>query len=220
MFGGGYLGESIGSKTANAPSAAMAVGRPQNGGRCKYLPIARIGVTTKEILREGDFPFSIIPNPYTTVRHYCCNAIPNKTRDRRRSCCGPSHAISVRIVSAFFSPGSDMLKRLNAAKNLRLVISEEFTVNNPQKIETLKTALIRSVPIDSDQGKLHAKVFLAEMPDGSDWALLGSANLTDQGLFFNQEACIALSSVDTADQSTIAEIKEWFRAVWDAFAVD
>jgi HKD family nuclease len=113
-----------------------------------------------------------------------------------------------------------MLKRLNAAKNLRLVISEEFTVNNPQKIETLKTALIRSVPIDSDQGKLHAKVFLAEMPDGSDWALLGSENLTDQGLFFNQEACIALSSVDTADQSTIAEIKEWFRAVWDAFAVD
>jgi len=125
-----------------------------------------------------------------------------------------SHAVSVRIASAFFSPGSDMLKRLNAAQNLQLVISEEFTVNNPQKIEALKTAVIRSVPIDSDHGKLHAKVFLAEMPDGSDWVLLGSANLTDQGLFFNQEACIALSSVEPADQSTVAEIKDWFRTVW------
>lgn len=125
-----------------------------------------------------------------------------------------SQAVSVRIASAFFSPGSDMLKLLNAAQNLRLVISEEFTVNNPTKLEALRTAVIRSIPTDSDHGKLHAKVFLAEMPDGSDWVLLGSANLTDQGLFFNQEACVSLSSIEPADQSTIAQIKDWFRAVW------
>jgi HKD family nuclease len=125
-----------------------------------------------------------------------------------------SQAVSVRIASAFFSPGSDMLKLLNAAQNLRLVISEEFTVNNPKKIEALKTAAIRSIPTDSDQGKLHAKVFLAEMSDGSDWVLLGSANLTDQGLFFNQEACIALSSAEPADRSTVAQIKAWFRMLW------
>ena len=74
------------------------------------------------------------------------------------------------------------------------MISEEFTINDPQKLEQLSTAVKRSVPPDSKDGKLHAKVLLADMPDGSSWALIGSANLTEQGLFFNQEACIALSS--------------------------
>ena len=125
-----------------------------------------------------------------------------------------SQAVSVKITSAFFSPESDVLQMLNAAQNLQLVISEEFAVNDPRKIEALTGAVIRSIPTDGDPGKLHAKVFLAEMPDGSDWVLVGSANLTDQGLFFNQEACVALSSIEPGDRGTIAQIKDWFGAVW------
>jgi hypothetical protein len=54
MFGGDYLGESIWSKTANAPSAAMTADRPPNGVGDELLAIARIGVVTRKNLRHGD----------------------------------------------------------------------------------------------------------------------------------------------------------------------
>jgi hypothetical protein len=41
MFGGDYLGQSIYSKTANAPSAATAVGQPPNGVGDELLSIDR-----------------------------------------------------------------------------------------------------------------------------------------------------------------------------------
>jgi HKD family nuclease len=122
-------------------------------------------------------------------------------------------AKSVRVASAFFSPGSSTLSELQATKSLTLIISEEFTINNPKNLEQLTSAVVRSVPTDSKDGKLHAKVFIAEMPDGSDWVLVGSANLTDQGLFFNQEACIALTSNEAADGAVITDIKLWFEGL-------
>jgi HKD family nuclease len=122
-------------------------------------------------------------------------------------------AKSVRVASAFFSPGSSTLSKLIATNNLTLVISEEFTINSPKNIEQLTSAVVRSVPTDSGDGKLHAKIFIAEMPDGSDWVLVGSANLTDQGLFFNQEACVALTSNEAADCAVIADIKVWFEGL-------
>jgi len=54
MFDDNYLGHSIWSKTANAPSAAMAAGHPPNGVGDEFLSIARIGVVTMEDLRKGD----------------------------------------------------------------------------------------------------------------------------------------------------------------------
>jgi hypothetical protein len=86
------------------------------------------------------------------------------------------NAVSVSVASAFFSPGSETLSTLKFAKNLTLVISEEFTINNPNSLEQLTSAVVRSVPTDSKDGKLHAKVFIAQLPDNSDWVLLGSAN--------------------------------------------
>src|ERR1017187_8627250 len=54
MFGGDYFSQSIWSKTANAPSAAMAAGRPPNGVEDEFLSISRIGVVTKENLSKAD----------------------------------------------------------------------------------------------------------------------------------------------------------------------
>jgi hypothetical protein len=76
-------------------------------------------------------------------------------------------AKSVRVASAFFSPGSSTLSELQATKSRTLIISEEFTTNNPKNLEQLTSAVVRSVPTDSEDGKLHAKVFIAEMPDGA-----------------------------------------------------
>ncbi len=110
----------------------------------------------------------------------------------------------------FFCPGSKTLELLNTIPNLTLVISEEFTINDPAKLEKLTKATKQSVPSDSEHGKLHAKVIIAEMPDRSTWVFLGSANLTEQGLFYNQEACIELSTTHPSDRGVISETKTWF----------
>jgi hypothetical protein len=53
-------------------------------------------------------------------------------------------------------------------------------------------------------------VFIVTFRDASQWVLLGSANLTHQGLFANQEACIDLRSAVIAEKTIIAEIQRWF----------
>jgi len=120
-------------------------------------------------------------------------------------------ATRVRMASAFFCLGSETLELLNAVKHLTLVVSEEFTINDPHKLEKLTAAIKLSVPPDSDDGKLHAKVFIADMPDGAVWVLIGSANLTEQGLFYNQEACIALDSTRPEDRKPITDAQRWFQ---------
>jgi hypothetical protein len=122
-----------------------------------------------------------------------------------------NRAAKVQIASAFFCPGSHMISILNKVPNLELVISAEFTVNNPASVEKLTKAVVRSVPTDSYDGKLHAKVFLATMPDRSTWALIGSANLTESALFANQEACVELTSDTKSDQSGIANLFKWYK---------
>lgn len=121
-----------------------------------------------------------------------------------------AQADQVQIASAYFSPSDSMLVSLNGISHLSMVISEEFTVNDPYKLASLNLTLIRSVPTDDAKGKLHAKVFIAKLRDGSTWVLLGSANLTQQGLFANQEACVEMHSTNPEDRAAIARIETWF----------
>jgi hypothetical protein len=126
-----------------------------------------------------------------------------------------AQATKVQIASAFFCPNDPLLKALKAVPSLELIVSEEFTINDPYKLEQLTKADIRSMPPYHADGKLHAKVFIVTLRDASKWVLLGSANLTQQGLFANQEACIDLCPVSTAEESVIGEIGFWFH---DLFA--
>jgi hypothetical protein len=121
-----------------------------------------------------------------------------------------AQATKVQIASAFFCPNDPLLSVLKSVPRMELVVSEEFTINDPYKLEQLKKAAVRSVPPDHPEGKLHAKVFIVTLQDGSRWVLLGSANLTQQGLFVNREACIALHSASVADSLVIGEIERWF----------
>ena len=119
-----------------------------------------------------------------------------------------------RLAVAFFNPRDHMLGALAGIKKLKLVISEEFTVNNPYKLERLEKAELRSIPTDDARGKLHAKVLVIKMPDGSDWILLGSANFTSAGMFSNQEACLVLESTNPADEKAAGEISVWFDSLF------
>jgi HKD family nuclease len=127
-----------------------------------------------------------------------------------------AQATEVQVASAFFNPGVSMLEMLAALPSLDLVISEEFTINDPYKLERLLRANVRSFPMDHADGKLHAKVFIAKLTDESYWALLGSANLTQQGLFANQEACVELHSSKPEDRAAILDIRHWFQELYDS----
>jgi HKD family nuclease len=119
-------------------------------------------------------------------------------------------ATEAQIAVAFFNPNDKMLEALKRLTKLELIISEEFTVNNPYKLEKLKTATLRSIPTDAENGKLHAKILILKRQDGSYWILLGSANLTHQGMFSNQEAGMVMESGNPADETSILEIRNWF----------
>lgn len=115
---------------------------------------------------------------------------------------------------AFFNPNDGMLGALAGVPKLKLIVSEEFAVNNPYKLERLKCNNLRSIPPDDFHGKLHAKVLITKRQNGSYWALLGSANLTHAGMFSNQEACVVIESGDAADEGSAGEIRSWFHSLF------
>lgn len=127
-----------------------------------------------------------------------------------------SGAAAVSIAVAFFSPENSMLTKLAGLKNLRLIVSEEFKLNNPYKLEKLTTAEIRVIPPDADEGRLHAKIFIVERQNGTFWVLVGSANLTYQGMCLNQEACVVMESQAADDKEAINKIRDWFNVIYKA----
>ena len=62
-------------------------------------------------------------------------------------------AAQTRLAVAFFNPNDTMLAALAKAPRLRLVISEEFTINDPYKLETLGASAVRSMPPDAERGQ-------------------------------------------------------------------
>lgn len=123
-------------------------------------------------------------------------------------------AIEARLAVAFFNPNDRMLDALTGLTKYQVIVSEEFTINDPYKLEKLKTAWLRSIPPDHANGKLHAKVLIVKLQDGSDWILLGSANLTYQGMFSNQEACVLMESGNPADEESMRGISCWFDSLF------
>lgn len=122
-------------------------------------------------------------------------------------------AVDVRLAVAYFNPDKRMFKFLRGLGRLTLIISEEFTINDPGKLSSVSQfATVRSVPAETE--KLHAKVLICRQADGEVRVLVGSANFTKHGLFHNREACISLDSCNETDQSTIKRIEDWFEALF------
>lgn len=125
-----------------------------------------------------------------------------------------SEAVAVEMAVAFINPSDILLSTLRGVPSLKLVVSEEFAVNDPYKLEQLAAADLRSVPTDHESGKLHAKVITVRLKDGSSWVLLGSANFTHPGMFSNQEVCVELDSSRPEDRSAILSAQAWFRGLF------
>ena len=77
-------------------------------------------------------------------------------------------ASKTSVAVAFFNPDQTTLTALREAPNLRLVISDDFHINDPNKLEELHSrSKLRVIPSDARSGKLHSKVFLIQRNDGT-----------------------------------------------------
>ena len=120
-------------------------------------------------------------------------------------------ASEVSLAVAYFSPDQELMQTLRRIPQLTLVVSDEFAINDPYKLEVLsRSGTVRCVPADCPRGRLHAKVMITRQPSGQLFALVGSANLTWQGIFSNQEACVALASREASDLAVIGSVTNWF----------
>lgn len=129
---------------------------------------------------------------------------------------------SARIGVAYFSPTQDVLTALKRVKDLRIVVSDEFSFSNPCSLKELEKhgAAIRCIAIDDPAGKLHAKVYITEASRGRRRALLGSANLTGSGLSRNREAGLLIDSTNCGGAAA-DQLKTWFDSLWEsAWAID
>jgi hypothetical protein len=118
------------------------------------------------------------------------------------------------IAVAYFCPEPATLAALQAVPRLRLIVSNNFQINNPDSLEALHQngKWVRAISPEEHGGNLHAKVYLVTRKDNSHWAMVGSANLTRSGLTSNQGACILLDSKDQADAVQLGVIRRWINS--------
>lgn len=124
------------------------------------------------------------------------------------------NADSVEIGTAYFSPGDDILGKLNNVQNLRMLVSDEYPPTDPKKLKSLnkKGTEIREYPGTS--GKFHSKIIIFSTSN-TEKCIIGSANLTYSGLNNNHEACILLDSKISSDKNVIENIQKYYEELFE-----
>jgi len=121
---------------------------------------------------------------------------------------------NLKVSIAYFIPDADTINKIKSIPCYKIVVSGEFHINNPNKINQLNgKGLVRF--IKPEDRKLHAKVILGTRKNSTQFAIVGSANLTHHGLFSNQEMGTWFDSSSADDIPIISQIKEWLDTMWD-----
>lgn len=118
------------------------------------------------------------------------------------------------IATAYFCPRESTWEALKEIRNLSLMYrnrDKDYVITDPDKLMELADSSYAEVRYVPD---LHAKVYYGVRKKGSCFAFIGSANLTNDGLFSNHEAGILLDSRNPGDLGKIKEISEWLQALW------
>lgn len=123
------------------------------------------------------------------------------------------------IATCYFKPGSKVMEYLKRVPELKLVYSREYQITDPKLLWELvsKGAEVRYATTDDPDGRMHAKVYYVVLKDGSQFAFIGSANLTYDGFFKNQEAGVLFDSQNRGDLATIKKMSEWLTALWEKY---
>ncbi len=123
-----------------------------------------------------------------------------------------SRAEKFIIVSPFFAMDGEIKTLLAAIPDLRVLIGDEFSTNNPvplRELSELDSTDVRCIYRRALKKRLHAKVFFAEEKSGRCLALVGSANFTVSGLTSNEEQAVSLDSDCETDQPILEQIEHW-----------
>lgn len=126
------------------------------------------------------------------------------------------NAVEAIIATCYFKPGLTTMASLMSVLELKLIYSQEYQITDPEALWKLASngAEVRYVPTGDRGGRLHAKVYYGIRQDGSRFAFVGSANLTHDGLFGNQEAGVLFDSRSRGDSAALNEILEWLMDLW------
>lgn len=109
------------------------------------------------------------------------------------------------FAAPYFSEAGPLLSLLSDGCELELLVtrSSATTPAALRKISAQSTAKVRWMPT----GGFHSKLYIFD----KSHALVGSANLTDNGFNKNREICVQIPAVDPA----FGELKTLFRSYWD-----
>lgn len=122
-----------------------------------------------------------------------------------------SKVIELKIAVAYFSPDKTTITLLKKIPNVEIIISDEFSLLNPQTIEILASSCsIKYLPSDRSFGKLHCKIYYGRFNNFKEFLFIGSANLTHKGFFCNSESGVLIESSDTESANYFKQFTDWF----------
>jgi hypothetical protein len=123
------------------------------------------------------------------------------------------------IATCYLKPNSTVKEYLKKIPKLKLIYSQEYQITDPESIWELFSngAEVRYVPVNDSNGRLHAKVYYCILKNGSRFAFVGSANLTYEGLFKNQEVGVLFGAQNRRELATIKKISEWLTNLWKKY---
>jgi len=116
-----------------------------------------------------------------------------------------ANASRLHLAAPYFTAGAQVVHAANAGKSVQLLVGLNSATNPAALAAALKAP---NVFVRYLTRRFHAKIYLFD-----SCAILGSANLTDGGLFANREAAICLDQPE--DFAAIEEIRALFVELWE-----
>ncbi|MDD5501325.1 MAG: hypothetical protein PHH57_06565 [Candidatus Omnitrophica bacterium] len=119
------------------------------------------------------------------------------------------------IITVYcFSPGPKILDALLKIPDLAIIYARDYAITKPETLLKLKHNDKELFWVPEEDGKLHAKIYYGKLKNNSEYALVCSANMTQDGFDKNQEAGIMFdTSKNKEDLNKIAEIRKYLEGL-------
>jgi len=101
----------------------------------------------------------------------------------------------------------EMLDALLRIPDLTIIYDRDYAITKPETLLKLKNNHKKLFWVPEEDGKLHAKIYYGKLNDSNEYALVCSANMTQDGFDKNQEVGIMFDTKkDKEDSKKIVEI--------------
>jgi len=119
------------------------------------------------------------------------------------------------IITVYcFSPSPEIFDALLTIPDLAIIYARDYAITKPETLLKLKHNDKELFWVPEEDGKLHAKIYYGKLNNNSEYALVCSANMTQDGFDKNQEAGIMFdTSKNKEDLDKIAEIRNYLESL-------